>query len=117
MSTPGIGQRTTTRRVGAWIVLLLAMVATATIVGVVDWFVVWGQSSTCGDAPDPSQVRTGQAWLAGVLLVSATPWAVAAVTSRDRLAVLVTGTIAVLPGLLFFLAGLSTDTWVGSFCF
>lgn len=38
-------------------------------------------------------------------------------TTRHKMPVLVLGSIAVLPGLLLFLNGLSTDAWVGSFCF
>jgi hypothetical protein len=42
-------------------------------VGVVDWFVMFGQPSTCSEAPDPDEVRAGQLWLGGIVLVSALP--------------------------------------------
>jgi len=100
-----------------WIGLGLAAVLTATIVGVVDWFVMWSQSSTCHDVPDPDEVRSGQISLGVVLLVSAAPWVLGGVMSRRRTAVAVTGGLAVLPGLLLFLNGLRTDAWVGGFCF
>jgi hypothetical protein len=37
--------------------------------------------------------------------------------SRHRVPIAVVGAFAVTPGLLLFLYGLSTDAWVGSFCF
>ena len=117
MTTTETGRHETTRIVGTWIGLVLVAIVTATAVCVVDWLVMWGQSSTCNEAPDPSRVRDGQLWLTGVLLVSAAPWALGAATARHRVPVGVVGSFAVLPGLLFFLHGLSSGAWVGSFCF
>lgn len=109
---------TTTRRTaGTWIGLVLAAVVTVVIVLVVDWFVMFGQSSTCSEAPDPHEMHLGQLWLGGVLLASAVPWAFGVATARHKVPVLVVGGVAVLPGLLLFLNGLRTDAWVGSFCF
>lgn len=109
---------TSTRRIaGVWVGLVLAAIMTIVGVLVVDWMIMFGQSSTCGDAPDPGDVRSGRLALGIALLVSATPWALGAVTARHKMPVLVLGSIAVLPGLLLFLNGLSTDAWVGSFCF
>jgi hypothetical protein len=105
------------RIAGTWVGLVLAAILTAAFVGVVDWFVLWGHSSTCHEAPDPDEARTGRIWLGGVLLVSAVPWAFGAAMSRHRVPIAVVGTFAVMPGLLLFLYGLSTDAWVGSFCF
>ena len=118
MSARGVERRLEMTRVaGAWIGLVLAAIVTATIVGVVDWFVMWTQSSTCYDAPDPGQVRSGRAWLGGVLLVSAAPWALGAAMSRHRVPIAIVGAFALSPGLLFFLHGLSKGAWVGGFCF
>jgi hypothetical protein len=105
------------RIAGVWIGLVLAAILTAVVVGVVDWLVMWGQSSTCNETPDPDDVRTGRLVLAVVLLVSALPWSLGAVIARQRVPVIVVGLFAVMPGLLFFLDGLRTDAWVGSFCF
>jgi hypothetical protein len=108
----------TTRPIaGVWIGLVLAAIATLAVVGVVDWFVMFGQSSTCREAPDPDEVRTGRLWLGIVFVVSALPWSLGAMMSRHRAPVVVVGCFAVLPGLLLFLNGLRTDAWVGSFCF
>jgi len=116
-TTTSDGHRQTTRIVGTWIGLVLAAIVTATAVCVVDWLVMWGQSSTCYEAPDPRDVRIGRAWLGGLLLVSLAPWSLGAVTARRRLPVVVVGSFAVLPGLLLFLHGLTDGAWVGSFCF
>lgn len=116
MSTPPQERRETAKVAGTWIGLALVAVVTVAIVGVVDWFVMWGQSSTCHDAPDPNEVRTGRNWLGVVFLISALPWVLGAVMSRHKMAVVVGG-LAVLPGLLIFLNGLRTGAWVGSFCF
>lgn len=102
---------------GTWIGLVLVAILTVAIVGVVDWLVLWGHSSTCHDAPDPHEARAGRLWLGGVFLVSAAPWVLGAVMSRHRVPIAVVGAFAVTPGLLLFLYGLSTDAWVGSFCF
>lgn len=110
-------QTSTARIAGTWIGLVLTAIATITVVVVADWLVMFGQSSTCHDAPDPDAVRTGRLWLGVVLLVSAMPWSLAAVMARQRVPVLVVGAVAVLPGLLFFLDGLRTSAWVGGFCF
>ena len=108
----------TTRPIaGVWIGLVLAAIATLAVVGVVDWFVMFGQSSTCREAPDPDEVRTGRLWLGIVFVVSALPWSLGAMMSRHRVPVVVVGCFAVLPGLLLFLNGLRTDAWVGSSCF
>ncbi len=109
---------TTTRRIaGTWIGLVLAAVVTVVIVLVVDWFVMFGQSSTCSEAPDPHEMHLGQLWLGVVLVMSALPWGLGAVMSRNRVPVAVVGACAIAPGLLLFLNGLRTDAWVGSFCF
>ena len=105
------------RVAGTWIGLVLAAIVTVSIVGVVDWLVLWGHSSTCHEAPDPDEARAGRIWLGGVLLASAVPWTFGAAMSRQRVPVAIVGAFAVLPGLLLFLYGLSTDAWVGSFCF
>jgi hypothetical protein len=110
-------ERRTAGSVGAWTGLVLAAVVTATTVGVIDWFVMWGQSSTCGDAPDPAEVRAGRAWLGGMLLFSAAPWVLGATMSRRRVAVAAVGAFAVTPGALFVLHGASNAAWIGSFCF
>ena len=59
MTTPGVERRETTSTAWAWIGLVLAAFLTSTIVGVVDWFVIWGHSSTCHEAPDPAEARAG----------------------------------------------------------
>jgi hypothetical protein len=110
-------EHSTRRIAGVWIGLVLAGIATLAIVGVVDWFVTFGQSSTCGEAPDPDEVRSGQLWLGIVFVVSALPWSLGVMISRHRVPVAVVGCFAVVPGLLLFLNGLRTDAWVGSFCF
>ena len=110
-------ERTTGRIAGTWIGLVLAAIVTVTIVGVVDWFVMFGQSSTCNDAPDPHEVDTGRLWLGIVLVVSALPWSLGAAMSRHRMPVVVVGCFAVAPAVLLFLNGLRTGAWVGSFCF
>jgi len=117
MSATSVERRETIRSVGTWIGLVVAGVLAAGVVAVVDWFVLWGQSSTCYEAPDPDQVLTGRIWLGAVLLVSALPWLLGARMSRNRTPVVVVGLSAVLPGLLFFLDGLRTAAWVGGFCF
>jgi hypothetical protein len=116
MSTPD-AERREMRIAGTWIGLVLAAIVTVAIVGVVDWLVLWGHSSTCHDAPDPDEARAGRLWLAGAFLLSALPWGLGAAMSRHRVPVAVVGAFAVMPGLLVFLYGLGTGAWVGSFCF
>jgi hypothetical protein len=111
------GQGGGRRVAGTWIGLALAAIVTAVITCVVDWLVIFGQSSTCHETPDPGEIRSGRITLFAVLVVAALPWSLGALMSRNRVPVRVTGTVAVVPALLFFVAGLSTDTWVGSFCF
>jgi hypothetical protein len=109
---------TSARRTAAlWIGLVLAAIVTVVGVLVVDWMIMFGQSSTCGDAPDPDEVRSGRLALGIVVLVSALPWSLGAAVSRRKVPVVVVGSVVVLPGLLLFLNGLRTDAWVGSFCF
>lgn len=100
-----------------WAGLTVAVVATIAVTGVADWFVMFGQSSTCYDPPDPDEVRAGRIALATVVAVAAAPWALGAVMSRHRVAVVVAGVVAVGPAILVFLNGLRTDAWVGGFCF
>ena len=102
---------------GVWIGLIAVAVVTVVIVGIADFLVMFGQSSTCDEAPHPDAVRTGQLGLGIVLLGAALPWSLGAVMSRHRVPVAVVGAFAVLPALVIFLNGLRTDAWVGSFCF
>jgi hypothetical protein len=105
------------RTAATWIGLVLAAIVTVAVVGVVDWLVMFGQSSTCHEAPDPSEVRTGRLWLGVVLVGSALPWSLGTAMATRRTPVAVVGALAVLPGLLVFLNGLRTEAWVGGFCF
>jgi hypothetical protein len=105
-------------RAWAWVVLGLLVLGEATAVVMVDWFTWFGQSSTCGDAPTPGQMRTGRLGLAGVLVAAALPWLVAAALHRERaLRLLVAGAVVAVPAVLFVVSGLSADFWVGNFCF
>jgi hypothetical protein len=119
MSTPhDTTTQSDSRRVaGAWVALVLAAIVTIAAICVVDFFVMWGQSSTCNEAPDPDDVRAGQLTLLGVLAIAALPWGLGCLMARRRTPVLVCGLIAVAPAALFLLNGLSTDAWVGGFCF
>jgi hypothetical protein len=105
------------RIAGLWIGLVLAAIATAMSICVVDFLIMWGQSSTCNEAPDPDDVRAGQLALLCVLAVAALPWGLGLLMARRRTPVLVCGLIAVTPAVLFLLGGLSNDAWVGGFCF
>jgi len=100
-----------------WALLLTAALVTAALGVVADWLVMFGQSSTCYDAPDPDDVRNGRIALTVVLAVSVVPWALGALTVGRRAAVLACGLVAVAPAFLFFLNGLRTEAWVGGFCF
>jgi hypothetical protein len=104
-------------RVWTWLVLVVAVVATIGLTGFVDWFVMFGQSSTCGDPPDPGEARTGRIALAAVLVVALAPWVLATAKSPHRVAVGVAGLVAVLPAFGLLLNGLRTEAWVGGFCF
>ncbi len=115
------GARRTASSAGAglwlWLGLLAAALVTAALGVVADWLVMFGQSSTCYDAPDPDDVRTGRIALTVVLGVSAAPWALGALMARRRVVVLVCGLAAVGPAFALFLNGLRTGAWVGGFCF
>ena len=107
----------TARSGWGWVVLFLAVLATIAFTGVVDWFVMFAQSSTCYDRPDAGQVRSGRIGLAVVLAVAVAPWALATWMSRRRVGVGVAGLVAVTPAFLFLLDGFRSDAWVGGFCF
>jgi hypothetical protein len=105
------------RLFGTWIGLALAAAVTIALTGAVDWLIMFGQSSTCNEAPDPDEVRAGRLALFVVFLVVAAPWAVGTAMSHRRFAIVVAGAVAVTPALVLFLNGLRTDAWVGGFCF
>jgi hypothetical protein len=100
-----------------WAGLLAAALVTAALGVVADWLVMFGHSSTCYDAPDPDEVRSGRIALTLVLAASALPWALGTLMGRRRVVVVVCGLVAVAPAFVLLLNGLRTDAWVGGFCF
>jgi hypothetical protein len=101
----------------AWVALVGLTVAEIITVVAADFLIVFGQSSTCGKAPDPSEVRDGRLALLGVLLVAVMPWLIALSRTRHRLRIGVAAMLVGLPAAGWALAGLADSTWVGSFCF
>jgi hypothetical protein len=110
-------QRRPSTSLWSWAGLLVAALLTAAVGVVVDWVVLFAQSSTCYDAPSPDRVRHGQLALLGVLGVSAAPWALATWMARRKVPVLACGMLAVTPAFVIFLDGLRSAAWVGGFCF
>lgn len=101
-----------------WTLLVVIVLGEAMTVVVFNWFVMFAFSSTCNQAPDPGDVRTGRLTLLVVLLVAALPWVVATFLRRDlRTRLLWAGLVACAPAALFLLAGLNRDVWSGGFCF
>jgi hypothetical protein len=58
-------ERRELRFAGTWIGLVLVAILTVAIVGVFDWLVLWGHSSTCHEAPDPHERGPGGSGSAG----------------------------------------------------
>lgn len=100
-----------------WVALVGFTIAELVTVIAADFLIVFGQSSTCNQAPDPVDMREGRIALILVLVAAVAPWLIVLPRSRYRLRIAVAGGIVTIPAAGWVLAGLADGTWVGSFCF
>ena len=101
------------------IVLVVLSLVSAVVTLVATGLTIFNYQTTCGNAPTASEVAAGRWGMVVLVAFCIAPWAVAVWrSSSHRAAIAVAGTVGVSPAVVGLVAGLvSTDTWVGSWCF
>jgi len=102
---------------GGWVLFSFGLFVSVVLEFFLAVYLTLGYSSTCNEAPNPSDVAAGQQAVLLATLALAAPWALAVALVRPKTPIVVAAVVCLGPFLLFALSRLGPDSWVGSFCF